>query len=503
MNTRKQVCSTIIMVLFWSAMAHGQQQTQLMTFEDAMQLMEQQNPALQQARQHIKQKEYELKSKRGLYLPQLSVNAKAAAMSEDLHLDLTPVADAITPLYQTLGTYGNFSGVANPDPVTNTIMPVLPDEMSTQIVRDQLLAAGEEVANGEWDKLIQEKEFASLTADFTWPLLTGGKIKGANDAAKVRVNISNEQLRHTEGSLLTELVSRYYGLALGLQVVQVREQTLDVMESHATNAQKLFDNGMIAKVEFLHASVARNEAERELKQAQRNVEIIRSGLAATLSLHTIEIEPASQLFMSDELQDLSYWVQLALQNNPQLKQIEGKQELLRIKNKVNRGNYLPAVAMMGTYNLAEKNLSPYAPEWLVGVGMKWTVFNGMNRQNTIKAGKSMQEQAGFAEQKAQADLEAYLTKLYQELLMHQEQKEKLESTLELAQEYSTSTEKAFNEGLATSITVVDAHTKMAQVKALRLKVYYDYDVTLAKFLQATGTPEKFALYSAAQNNTSK
>ena len=75
----------------------------------------------------------------------------------------------------------------------------------------------------------------------------------------------------------------------------------------------------------------------------------------------------------------------------------------------------------------------------------------MGRRNKIKVGETMQSQVDFAGQKAEADVKAYLTKLYEELQMHMEQKTQLESTHELATEYAKSTEKAFSEGFATSV----------------------------------------------------
>lgn len=500
MKTSLQIYLTVIMLFCGIEFTNAQKNAQLLTFGEALNIVYEQNPALLQAKQQIKQKEFELKSKRGLYMPIVSLSANAVSMSDPLHLDLTPVKDAITPLYSALGNYGVFSGVPNPDPNTNQLVPVLPDDVSTSAIREKLLEGGEEIANANWDEIIQEKNFATVSADVIWPLFTGGKIKGANDAAEVNINISREELRETEGNLLSELATRYYGLSLGTQVLKVRQQMMEATTRHYSDAQKLFDNGMIAKVELLHAQVSRNEAERELKQAERNIDIIRSGLEATLSMDSeVKIIPASLLFINKELTEVSYWIAQANSENPQLKQIAGKSELIDIKNKVDKGNYLPSVAMIGTYNIADKNLSPYVPDWMVGVGMKWTVFNGLGRNNEVKAGETMRSQVDFATQKAHADLRAYLTKLYEELQMQMEQKTELESTLELAEEYAASTEKAFNEGFANSTAVVEAITKVAQVKALRLKVLYDYDVKLAQLLQTAGVPEQYINFCEGEN----
>lgn len=499
MSTQKLI-GTLFLVLVWSVSAMAQADTTLLSFESALQVMQSQNPALQRVQQEVKQKELEKEMRKGLYMPKLSVSAKAVAMSDDIHLDLTDVRDAITPIYDVLGNYGVFSGVLNPDPATNAVLPVLPDNMSTAAVRQQLLAAGEQVASADWDPLIQEKNFATVSADIVWPLFTGGKIAGANKAASVEVEFSQLELRKVEGELLTELVTRYYGLSLAIQAADVMRERFDAMQKHYNDAQKMFDEGMIAKVEFLNASVAKSDAEREYKQALRNVVIIRAGLNATLANDTAFVYlPASHLFINKEFPALSYWIAQTDYRNPQLKQIECKRNLVEIKSKVNKGKYLPTVALMGTYNLADYKLSPYTPEWLVGAGLNWSVFEGFARNKQIKADQTLTEQVNYAEEKAHDDLEAYLTKLYNELQVQLEQIEELDNTLELAKEYSSSTKKAFKEGFTNSTTVVEAQSKLALVKALRLKAFYQYDVTLSALLQVTGIPEQFLIYASGEN----
>jgi outer membrane protein TolC len=368
------------------------------------------------------------------------------------------------------------------------------------VVRQQLLKGGEQIANADWVETIQDKNFATVSADFLWPVFTGGKINNATKAAKVEVKLSEEELRNTEGELLTEVVSRYYGLTLALQAEKVREQMFLAMEKHYADAQKLFENGIIAKVELLHAQVSKNEADRELKKARHDIEIIRAGLDASLAFDTIvTVQPVSHLFINNQIPDVSFWTENATSNNPLLKQIEGKKTLTNIKKKADQGNYYPTVAMMGTYNIADKNYSPYMPDWLVGVGVRWTVFDGLDRRHKIKADEAIISQVDYAGQKANNDLKAYIIKLSQELETQLEQKTELDNTLELANEYASSTEKAFSEGLANSTAVVEAHSKVAQVKALRLKVLYEYDVTLAKLFTTAGIPGEFFSYTAGNN----
>jgi outer membrane protein TolC len=400
-----------------------------------------------------------------------------------------------------LGTYGTFSGVPNPDPATNAVLPILPDDLSTQAVRGQLLAAGQDIANADWNIIIQEKNFASVTADVVWPILAGGKIRGAYDAAGVNVEMSKEDLRKTEADLMTELATRYYGLVLANEVADVRKKSYEFMKQHYENSQTLFENGMIPKLELLHASVSMAEAEREYSKAQRDVTIIHAGLMATLHLDSSQmVVPTSSLFMKSTGNTASHWVRSAIAHNPQLKQIDKKRSLVEIKSKVNRQQYLPALALMGSYNIAEADLSPYAPHWMFGLGMKWTVFNGFARSNNIKESKCMMDQIDHAEQKAHADIEAYLINLYQKLEMYREQKEQLELTLAMSKEYLASSEEAFNQGMANSLSVVDAQLKISQVEALILKSMYEYDVTMVLIYQTAGVPDEFKSITVNTNS---
>jgi hypothetical protein len=149
MNLRKVLSGLLCIVMLFPSAGHAQA-PEMLTFEDALQIMSENNPALQRKREEVKQRSYEIKSRRGLRYPTVSLNAQAVSMSDPLHLDLTPVRDAITPLYNTLGNFGVFNGVPNPDPATNQQVPTLPDAQSTAAVRQQLLAAEEEIKSDEW-----------------------------------------------------------------------------------------------------------------------------------------------------------------------------------------------------------------------------------------------------------------------------------------------------------------------------------------------------------------
>ncbi len=497
---RKRLFSSLFVFWLGIVLVSAQTDTSLLTFSNAYQTMQEKNPSLQKARKELEQKEYEKKAKQGLYMPKVGLAAQAVTMSEAITMDLSGIGEALEGLYENLGNYGVFSDVPYVIDAETGQYVILDEANSTAAVREGFLETADEIAAHDWNEMIQEQTFATVSANVTWPIFTGGKIMAANKAANVDVSISEEEVRKTEGEILTELVTRYYGLVLAMQASEVMHDKYLALEKHYSDAEKMFEQGMIAKVELLNAKVELSEAEREYKSAERMVQTVRTGLTSTLAFPSdTTFIPTGQLFINKEIPALSAWIDDTYKSNPLLKQIDYKRELTSIKTNVSKGAYLPNIALMGTYNIADYQLSEYTPQWIVGAGLTWTLFDGMSRQKDIKANKMLTEQVDFAHEKANDEFTAYITKLYNELNNKLQEIAELENTLALAQEFCESTEKAFNEGFKNSTDVAQAESKLAQVKALRLKTFYGYDVTLATLLQVSGSPEDFLLYSSGNN----
>jgi len=466
-----------------------------LTFEEALSLSLQNNHLIKQYNNKSLQMEQEVKAAKGLHMPRISLSASYAIMSDNIQLDLTPVRDAITPLYSTLGHYGKFSGVPNPDPGTNTAMPFLPDDVSTAVVRGKMLEGLQTVNNAEWIQTIQEKKFGMVNAGFVMPLYTGGKINAANKAAKIKFEASEIETVQKSHELTSELVERYFGLILANQAVKVRQEVKAGMQKHFDDAQKLAKEGMIAQVEVLNAKVYFADADRELKKSDRQVEILNEAVLNTVAeSEKSTIHPLSELFYIDKIESLDFYKQKSLENSPLLGQVNKKKELAAQGVKVEQSAYLPTIAATGTYDIVNKDLSPYLPDYMVGVGLQWSLFDGFARNRKVSAARFQAMQADDFYAKAESDINSAITKYFQELNMYFEQINELDAAMDFTAEYSRAREKAFSEGMATATQVSDANLAVAKVKIERLQAIYAWDVALSKLLYYSGMSDKFVSY---------
>ncbi len=466
-----------------------------LTFEEALALSFQNNHLIKQFHNQSLQLEQEEKAARGLHLPRLSVNASYVMMSDNIELDLTPVRDAITPLYSALGHYGKFGGVPNPDPKTNGVMPYLPDDVSTAVLRGKMLDGLTAVNNADWVQTIQAKNFGMVNAGFVFPLFTGGKINAANKAAKIKFEASEIESVQKSYELTSELVERYYGLILANQVVKVREEVKSGMQKHLDDANKLAEQGIIARVEVLNAKVYFSDADRELKKSDRQVEILNEAVLNTVAdTAKYRIIPISELFYLERVEPLKFYQQRAMEKSPLLGQIRKKKELAQQGIKVEQSAFYPSVAATGTYNIVNKDLSPYLPDYMVGVGLKWNLFDGNERSRKVKAARFQQMEAEDFYIKSESDIQSAITKYYQEMNMYFEQIGELDAAMEFTKEYSRAREKAFIEGMATATQVSDANLAVSKARIERLQAIYAWDVSLSKLLFYSGLSDQFISY---------
>lgn len=426
-----------------------------MSFEEALEVLRNKNENLMAARMEEGQREYEKAAAQGLYLPKIQFGMQYTRIDEPISIDLNDIRSVILGLH-----------------------PAVPQAMVPS-----------------FELQVQDDTFWKTHVNALWPVFTGGQISAANRAADAFLDEAREKVRFTESTLTSELVKRYFGLRLARKVTGVRRQVLAGLDRHLFQARKLEENGMIARAERLHAEVSRSEAERGYKKALRDEGIAHMALASILSIQG-DIVPTSPLFFFRKLEPLEVFRSRAADDNPILKQIGAKREAAHQAYRKELGTLYPQVFLFGRHELHREDLTVLEPEWAVGLGIHFTLFEGGIRANRVNAAKSMETRVSLLERRAKRDIETLAEKRYQELMKALDQLDALNAAIVSAKEYLWVRTRSFEEGFATSLDVVDAELALSRVEIETLVARYDFDVALAELLEASGESDKFEAYMA-------
>lgn len=223
------------------------------------------------------------------------------------------------------------------------------------------------------------QDVATIDANVTWPVFAGGKRIYAGRIGRTMVEVAEVNRAQVGAQMQTLLVESYFGLRLGMSVVEVREQTLRALERHYRDALKLEASGMINKADRLFVEVSMDEARRALETARKDLDVAQSALKALIRIDSaVDVRPVSPLFINDTLPSPERFKALARDNSYALNQLGLQSDAAENELRMSRTGYAPEIALFGKHTLyshgIRKNL---LPRTVVGAGFTWTLFDGL------------------------------------------------------------------------------------------------------------------------------
>lgn len=328
-----------------------------------------------------------------------------------------------------------------------------------------------------------------------WPVYAGGRIDAAQDIATGRHEEAARQFDLDRSRQFEQLSQVYFAVVLAGEVLATRTGVREGMTRHRDHAVLLEQRGQIAHVERLQAEAALDKARVEETKSRHDLEI--AGVALNRMLKSGEaVQPASSLFINHELPPLSLLLERTLDKYPGLAVYDAKERQAEGLVQVERGKYHPEVALFGSYSILEDDYlaNELTPEWMAGVGITLPLIDRSGRSGSLAAARSTVRQVGLLRQQARQDLAVLVEKTYRQAQQALAEYDGLGSSLELAAETVRLRDKAFDQGLSTSLDVIDSRLFLAGIKSQRSAAAYTYVVALARLLTMSGMEDGFGGY---------
>lgn len=428
------------------------------------------NPKIQVDKASLEQSESERAAARSRFLPEIAVSGRVTRIDNPISIDLNPIRSAIIGVHGA-EAYSNYLQQSNSELVA----------MGAKVQTEKALDA----ALPDFSTKVQDKLFFNARASLVWPVFTGGRIWNAYQASKDNVDARKSEYAYKENQALSEIALRYFGLRLAEDLVSLKEKTHENLKSHFETALKLEQAGQVSRAERLRAEVALSEAEYELENAGSDLSLSRLALSKSLqrdaSLEAITPIEIPNMFLSFE----KYKIKV-LEKSPVLNQI--RQEKKRSNRGVSaaRGEFLPTVALFGYKELYTKDLTILEPNWAVGVDLNWILFKGGETASKVSSAKSVGRTLSYMETQATEDIGLLVEKYFREFESAKRRVESLKKTKELAEESLRSQKLAFEAGLTTSLSVVDAELALTRLEVGNLKAKYDAMMAFVRILEIGG-----------------
>lgn len=336
--------------------------------------------------------------------------------------------------------------------------------------------------------LQQSREFpdqssTSTTLRFSQPLFTG--FAGLTTLEKVKYVQEYRQAEFQEArlSLIREIQRQFFEYLQRLEDEETAKETISGYEMQLTAANAFYEQRMAPQLQVLQAEVRVSSARQSLVQVQTLTSNARLKLNELLALESVEsgVEYSGRLidFDCQITKPLSDYTS-RVTSRPDLHMAEINIALARKEAKIILARYFPRVSVDADYNdrQVDRNYAGYSDYeedyWTLGLNVQMNLFQG-------GGDTAAYSQQLLAVTRYQQDLRRLRNQIDREMLVsyasQQEALTRIDSALKIREVAQAALERArtaFELGLGTTITVLDAQQELTQAMVSLAKARTDF-----------------------------
>lgn len=320
---------------------------------------------------------------------------------------------------------------------------------------------------------LAERESYSYKAMTVLPIYTGGKISRGIDAATSSLEASKKFEAGKVLDLKLKVAEAYIAVLRLSKALEVANSHVLSLSSHKADVENLYQQGMVSRNDLLAARVALADAVQSSMQVENRLDISQSAYNRLLgrdfqtAVLLKELEPQRVDLSLDML------LAQAIKQRYELRVLKEQADALKSKAKAVQAGNAPQVALTGGYDFQENEYQAHEGQWLVGVGVKWTLFDaGLIRHQS----SAMARQARSLEKQYDEVLSLVKLQVRQYWLDVQETRKRLgvtEQSIDQAEENLKVNRDRYEHGLSTNTDVLSAEALRKNSQNNHANAVYD------------------------------
>lgn len=330
---------------------------------------------------------------------------------------------------------------------------------------------------------LQNKDILKSSVDLDWVLFSGFEATNALKAARHKEASMEFAGIAEKDQLVLKIIESYDKLALINASEKVLMASEDYLEDQERFVKKAIENGLATPISRKKIELAQQQLLARQQEFRHN--------------RTLLIELLHQLTGEEKevLRSLSPALvavspkEMTTEKRPEIKALEEAEKATVYKAKMERSHFIPKLAVKGHYEFLEEDLSLFDPQWYVGVGVKWNIFDG--DQSRLKSLRSKLEAEKYREQREEAEemiaLSIIKTRHSYEAALQDTQIAKKE--YELAEATFEMVNKQHKNDLASITEVLDALKDLEKADFQLQQSYFDQRQAGSRLLYARGILE--------------
>jgi outer membrane protein len=302
--------------------------------------------------------------------------------------------------------------------------------------------------------------------------------------------IGEQTLEQVKQKLSLYAVSNFYALLYLQAAIKIKDEQLATLNEHLQYIEKVMTTGSATEYQVLSTKVKMATVESQkvdLVAAQKTQQAALNSLLGNNNLNNPvvrnELTVIAPAIKNDSV--LSF----AFHNRDEVLINEKRATLAELKygmTKLANKPYLSFQATAGAKNGYLPDLAKLTPNYVVGLGLKVPLFDGMKNKYNLSQAQSAITTISYEAEYTRRSISNEVSEA--QALLYAAEKKVSQSELQLKQAmkaYSLA-ETSFKSGVITNLDLLDANTSVSESSLLLLKAKIDYAASIYKLKAALG-----------------
>ncbi len=289
-------------------------------------------------------------------------------------------------------------------------------------------------------------------------------------------------------SILT--VNNFYSMVYIQAAIKIKDEQLAALNEHLEYVEKMLSTGSATEYQVLTTKVKISGVESQKVDLQAALKAQQASLNSLLG-NSQDISPVVKnelqvevpLMKQDSLLPYAFRNRdEVLLNNKRKSLAELKYDMVKLQNKP----MLNLIASGGAKNGFIPNLYEIRPNYVIGLGFRVPIFDGMKNKFNLQQANSAITSIGYESESTKRNVSNEIIEA--EVYVESAHKKIKQSELQLMQAlkaYSLA-ETSFKSGVITNLDMLDAGTAVSETRLMLLKSRIDYATSIYRLNAALG-----------------
>ncbi len=322
----------------------------------------------------------------------------------------------------------------------------------------------------------------------SWQLFDGGQSWIGWSQARTNHAAADLALQRSIQQVTARTAADYTALLLSAENRKVIEQALETAKAHLKVVEDRSAEGLTVKSDLLRAQVRIADLAQQLFQAQSAEQISQARLQADMGLF-MGAEPVVPEACGEAAPpegSLEEWVNKALEQRPDLKQIQLQEDIA--KREIDRAGagHFPTLALQGNYERNSESYDDSADNYTLGAVVRMNLYSGQRISSQKAAAQAMLQKLKAMRENARLGVQVETQQAFFQAQSAWQSIAVAEAATAQAEEAQRIVANRYQSGLLNIVNLLDAQVAYQQARTQHCKARYDYQIARIGLALAAG-----------------